>query len=130
MYGFLRFVEYGYQVATLPDHPSLDSLLSWGVDGFEIINQNTLDWNTWQFTQKHNLISMTGSDVHYPSVPANAWTVLNAANATRDGVLAELRARRTSFLFDATGTRPRAYPLNNPAYHRLAPLMIASDYFS
>lgn len=73
---------------------------------------------------------MTGSDIHYPSVPANAWTVLNTMNMSKEGVLTEVRARRTSFLFDATGTRPRTYPSDNPAYYRLAPLTTAGDYFA
>src|SRR5438270_617066 len=129
-YNTTSLLEFGYQVATLPNHPSLSSLLSWGIDGVEIINQNTLDWTSWQFAQQNNLIQMTGSDVHYPYVPANAWTVLNTQNFSKQAILDEVRARRTSFLFDATGTRPRAYPVDNPAYYRLAPLMTMSDYFA
>ena len=68
---------------------------------------------------------LTGSDVHSPSTGAYAWTVLNVPNITYDGIMAELRAKRTSFLFDATGTRPRVYPKKNPAYYNL----FTNNYF-
>jgi hypothetical protein len=123
------FTEDGYQLPRLPNHPSLEDLKSWGVDGFEIINQNTFDYPTMQFCQQNNLIQMTGSDVHYPSVPANAWTLLQTANNTKAAILEEIRARRTSFLFDPTGTNQRAYPDENSNYWTLAPVTGLGNYF-
>lgn len=122
--------EAGYELPRLPNHPSLDDLTAWGVDGFEIINQDTLDYPTMQYCQDHNLIQMTGSDVHYPDVPANAWTLVQTANYTKQAILEEIRARRTSFLFDPTGTQPRAYPAENSAYWKLAPLTTLGSYFN
>jgi hypothetical protein len=121
--------EDGYEVPRLPNHPSLTDLKAWGVDGFEIINQGTFDYPTMQFCQENNLIQMTGTDVHYPDVPANAWTLIQAANYTKEAILNEIRARRTSFLFDPTGTNQRAYPIDNSAYWQLAPLTTLGNYF-
>ncbi|KAG2174493.1 hypothetical protein INT44_006756 [Umbelopsis vinacea] len=122
--------EDGYEVPRLPNHPSLSDLKAWGVDGFEIINQGTFDYPTMQFCQENNLIQMTGTDVHYPNVPANAWTLLQAANYTKESILNEIKARRTSFLFDPTGTNARSYPSENAAYWQLAPLTTLGDYFN
>ncbi|CAO3674285.1 unnamed protein product [Umbelopsis vinacea] len=122
--------EDGYELPRLPNHPSIEDLTAWGVDGFEIINQGTFDYPTMQFCQDHNLIQMTGSDVHYPDVPANAWTLVQTTNYTKQAILQEIRARRTSFLFDPTGTNPRAYPSENSAYWQLAPLTTLGSYFN
>ncbi|KAG2172323.1 hypothetical protein INT43_004865 [Umbelopsis isabellina] len=121
--------EDGYQVPRLPNHPSIEDLKAWGVDGFEIINQDTFDYPTMQFCQENNLIQMTGSDVHYPNVPANAWTLLQTTNNTKAAILNEIRARRTSFLFDPTGTNQRAYPNDNSNFWKLAPVTGLGDYF-
>lgn len=126
----VSITEDGYEVPRLPNHPSLSDLKAWGVDGFEIINQGTFDYPTMQFCQENNLIQMTGTDVHYPDVPANAWTLVQTANYTKESILNEIKARRTSFLFDPTGTNTRSYPSENSAYWKLAPLTTLGDYFN
>ncbi|KAI8336986.1 Polymerase/histidinol phosphatase-like protein [Chlamydoabsidia padenii] len=121
--------EYGYELPRLPNHPSIADLISWGVDGFEIINQGTFDYPTLQAAQQHNLIQMVGSDVHHPAVPANAWLTINSPANTKSAIMNEIIARRTSFLFDPTGTPQRAYADNSQAYDRLSPLTLLGDYF-
>ncbi|PKC60103.1 PHP domain-like protein [Rhizophagus irregularis] len=122
--------EWGYQVGTLPEHPSREKLRDMGVDGFEVINGDTFDWQTYLFVQQNNMLMLTGSDVHFPSTGAYAWTVLNVPNITYEGIMTELRAKRTSFLFDATGTRPRVYPKKNPAYYNLLPMTLLANYWT
>jgi hypothetical protein len=73
---------------------------------------------------------LTGSDVHHPSMGAYAWTILNASNITYEGIMTELREKRTSFLFDATGSRPRVYPKVNPIYSSLLPISLLSEYWT
>ncbi|OZJ03830.1 hypothetical protein BZG36_03827 [Bifiguratus adelaidae] len=121
--------EFGWEMATLPNHPSLESLVSWGLDGIEVVNQATLDEPSLLFAQKHNLLIMTGTDMHYPYVAANAWTIVNAANFSKDSIMSELLARRNTFYFDPTGTRNVSYPPDNPAYYRLASLLTLADFF-
>ncbi|KAJ2819880.1 hypothetical protein IWW50_005295, partial [Coemansia erecta] len=64
--------------ARLPDNPSRETLLDLGVDGFEVVNQNTFDLRSYQFVQEHadRLVALTGSDMHYPA-SSYAWTTIN-----------------------------------------------------
>ncbi|RIA89735.1 polymerase/histidinol phosphatase-like protein [Glomus cerebriforme] len=122
--------EWGYQVGTLPDHPSREKLRDMGVDGFEVVNEDIFDWQTYLFAQQNNMLMLTGSDVHLPSRGAYAWTVLNVPNITYEGIMTELRAKRTSFLYDATGTRPRVYPKSNTEYYNLLPVILLANYWT
>lgn len=79
--------------------------------------------------QQHNLIQMVGSDIHHPAVPANAWLTINSPARTKSAIMDEIIARRTSFLFDPTGTPQRAYSDSSSFYDRLVPLTALGDYF-
>lgn len=125
----MRNLEAPYQLPRLPNHPSVEQLISWGVDGFEIINQDVFDLSTYQTAVQRNLIQMIGSDVHHPSVGAQAWLTVNAANMTKAAIMQEIRNRRTSFLFDPAGTQPRVYVDSPRAYDFLTPLLYLGDYF-
>ncbi|KAJ2063799.1 hypothetical protein GGI17_001431 [Coemansia sp. S146] len=116
--------------ARLPDHPTREQLLDWGVDGFEVVNQGMFDLRTFQFIQEHSdkLVALTGSDMHYPG-PSYAWTTINAPNKSPEAILDEIRNRRTSFLLDASGTRPVQDPPYNPEYFKYAPWGLVGDYF-
>ena len=82
----------------LQDHPTKEELLSWGVDGFEVVNQNVFDYPTYEFCMQHNLIAWAGSDLHWPSYPF-AWNVLQSSNSpTQDDVLAALRKRKNTII--------------------------------
>ncbi|KAL0087954.1 polymerase/histidinol phosphatase-like protein [Phycomyces blakesleeanus] len=120
-----------YQDARLPNHPSVNDLISWGVDGFEIVHQDVLDYPTLQVTQTHNLVQMTGTDVHHPSVGANVWLTVNVTKMDRQSIMQEIRNRHTSFLLDPAGTRQRSYSDSQPrSYNRLLPLTALGGYFS
>ncbi|KAG0377935.1 hypothetical protein BGX24_005136 [Mortierella sp. AD032] len=122
--------EYGYELPRLQNHPSREQLVEMGIDGIEIANGVTLDTISLKFVQDHNLIVITGADVHYPDSNAFSWTVLNTnGNRTAENILAQLKARRSSFLFDPTGTQPLAYPAENPIYFRTAPPTLMGQYF-
>ncbi|KAJ1721689.1 hypothetical protein LPJ53_003816 [Coemansia erecta] len=129
----------------LVNHPSVESLISWGVDGFEIVNQATFDLPTYQRLLAHNVMSlqqsnltgsadkppliiMTGSDVHTPNT-AFAWTVLRAKEFTKESVMDEVRNARTSFLFDPTGNRAEIMPGYSQKYLALSPLSELAEYF-
>ncbi|CAO0793482.1 unnamed protein product [Mucor circinelloides] len=119
----------GRQEARLPNHPSIEQLISWGVDGFEVVNQETFDMASYQATTQRNLIQMVGMDIHHPSVGAQVWLTVNAANMSRAAIMEEIRGRRTSFLFDPAGTRPRVYVNSPSSYLTLTPLTYLGDYF-
>ncbi|KAJ2077653.1 hypothetical protein H4R24_005011 [Coemansia sp. RSA 988] len=126
----------------LVNHPSIQSLIEWGVDGFEIINQATFDMPTYQHLtslmgHKGNrfanissgLIIMTGSDVHIPG-KAYAWTVLNSHSFTRHAIMDEIRNRRTSFLFDPTGNNASSTVTYSSRYLALSPMAGIAGYIA
>ncbi|KAJ2746743.1 hypothetical protein GGI20_001073 [Coemansia sp. BCRC 34301] len=131
----------GLQAPRLVNHPSIQSLVDWGVDGFEVANQATFDLPTYQYMMSQRtvtqrtavdppapLIFMTGSDVHVPG-SAYAWTVLNAPSLTKENIVQEIRHARTSFLFDPTGNRANGRPSYSARYLALAPLTELAQYF-
>lgn len=121
--------EDGYQLPRLPNHPSVADLISWGVDGFEVVHESTFDYAVYQAAAQHNLIQMVGTDVHHPSTPAQTWLAVQAPNMTRAGIMQAIRARQTSFLMDPAGTPQRAYPTTNAGYSTLLPLTALGAYF-
>ncbi|KAJ1912564.1 hypothetical protein H4219_005549 [Mycoemilia scoparia] len=126
-------IELPWNIATLPDHPTRQTLMDMGVDGFEVINVSTFDLPTYQLLQrpenKNRFSMVTGSDVHSPDT-AYAWTVLNAREFTKDAILDEIRNRRTSLLFDAAGLRQKANIPSNPQFYVMAPITMLSLYFA
>lgn len=111
-------------------HPTRQQLYDWGVDGFEVVNQGVFDLRSYQFIQEHpdSLVAVTGSDMHRPG-PSYAWTAINAPNRTAEAILNEIRNRRTSFLLDASGTRPVLDPPYSKEYFKYAPWGLVGDYF-
>ncbi|KAJ2711413.1 hypothetical protein H4R19_003257 [Coemansia spiralis] len=115
----------------LPDNPTRSQLLDWGVDGFEVVNNNVYDLRTHQFVKQNSgkLVGVTGSDMHVPG-SSYAWTTINARNHSAAAILSEIRNGRTSFLLDASGTRPLADPPYASKYFRNAPWGMLGDYFN
>ncbi|CAG8456199.1 285_t:CDS:2 [Diversispora eburnea] len=122
--------EWKNHVGTLPNHPTREELHEMGVDGFEIINGNIFDYETYKYARDKVLLMITGTDVHHPSSVAHSWTVLNSQNMTVQGIMKELREKRTTFFFDATGPRQVYYPNENPTYYKLLPLFAITDIWN
>ena len=116
--------EYGYNTSRIPGHPSKETLLEWGVDAFELVNADTLDLPTLRWAEKKGLPLVTGVDVHSPSDPARAWTVMKVKPPfTQRKILNRiLKKNATSFIYDPAGPKERAYPKRNAAYDKWAPL--------
>ncbi|KAI8879982.1 hypothetical protein K501DRAFT_17336 [Backusella circina FSU 941] len=72
---------------------------------------------------------MTGMDLHHPSVGANVWLTINTPTMTKEAIMNEITQRRTSFLFDPAGTRPRVYVDSPATFKLLEPLSSLGDYF-
>lgn len=121
----------GYNVPTLPNHPALDKLLEMGIDGVEVVSGEGMDGIGYSFYLDHQdrLYAVTGSDMHNPG-PAIGWTVLNPSEFSERAVLAELKRRKTSFLYDFTGTPVRVNVPIASDWLRWAPLTTIHDYFS
>ncbi|MFX1489384.1 MAG: CehA/McbA family metallohydrolase [Promethearchaeota archaeon] len=98
---------YEFNVKT---HPSRESLLKWGIDYIEIINddsqpENVYDHESYEFCVKNdNKVGMiTGTDMHSPdrlaSGGVHGWTLMNIKDFSEDGLLKELRTKRTSIIY-------------------------------
>ncbi|KAI8988808.1 Polymerase/histidinol phosphatase-like protein [Pilobolus umbonatus] len=122
--------ESGYQLPRLPNHPSVQQLIDWGVDGFEVMHGSTFDLNTFRITAEKNLIQMVGTDIHHPTSAAETWLTIQSPNMTKEAILNEIRNRRTSFLSDPAGTRPRVYVDYAASYNMLRPLLDMGSYFT
>ncbi len=94
-------------------HPSRDTLLEWGVDYIEIINddskpENVYDHESYGFCLNHkNKIGMiTGTDMHSPdglaSGGVHGWTLLNLKEFTENALLKELQKKRTRIIYSKT----------------------------
>lgn len=68
--------EDSRQVPTLQRHPSIPQLLAWDVDGFESVNAGVLDLPTIRASEEHGMPYLTATDLHWPQVAPNAWTVV------------------------------------------------------
>ncbi|KAJ3098941.1 hypothetical protein HDU97_003578 [Phlyctochytrium planicorne] len=112
---------------TLPTHPSLETLINLGIDAVEVVNGQTLDYVSYQKALEDNISIITGTDMHEPSLPPSAWTVMNPASRTPDAIRTELVNRRTSFLYDAQSLQAiipeESMPKSSKRYQAIAPLL-------
>ena len=127
-----------YQLATLPNQPSLATLDAMGIDGVEIVNGNTEDRLVKTYANQHPtqgnrtrpLIQITGSDMHYPD-GAYAWTALKVAEPiTQQSILQALKTTPTTVLMDAGGTRNRSYPVISQTWYAYSVFSLFTDFFS
>lgn len=80
--------------------PSREDFYKWGADYMEVASGDYFDLQTLFFVQDHDLGQITGVDMHSPS-PVWSYTVLNAEEFTEEAIWAEIKAKRTSFIYDA-----------------------------
>ncbi|MFX0081056.1 MAG: CehA/McbA family metallohydrolase [Candidatus Hodarchaeota archaeon] len=103
-------------------HPSRETLLEWGIDYIEIINddskpENVYDYESYDFCIKHNnkIGMITGTDMHRPdglvSGGVHGWTLLNINEFTEEGLLEELRKKQTNVIYSKT-------PYLDPGIHK------------
>jgi hypothetical protein len=101
-------------------------LVSWGIDGFESVNGDTIDLATLYFSQKHSLPIYAGSDVHGPTHEPHAWTTLLVPESDRFNQEAILKQfvtpGKTSFRFNGEGPIERSWPQRNVAWDKWASL--------
>ncbi|MFW9937848.1 MAG: PHP domain-containing protein [Candidatus Thorarchaeota archaeon] len=98
-------IEEGYK-----NHPTRETLLEWGVDYIEIVNddckpENVFDKESYDFCLKHKgVIGMiTGTDMHSPNCLASGgvhgWTLLNLKEITKDALMEELRKKNVDIIY-------------------------------
>eukprot|EP00026_Physarum_polycephalum_P007152 Phypoly_transcript_07208.p1 GENE.Phypoly_transcript_07208~~Phypoly_transcript_07208.p1 ORF type:complete len:396 (+),score=59.16 Phypoly_transcript_07208:348-1535(+) len=114
------------------DQPSLDDLIEWGVDFFDVTTYERLDLQLIYYAESKNMPVVAGTDSHELGA-AHAWTLLNVNpnNITEESIMDALRSKKTSFIFDEVGYQPpvvsQAKP--NPWYTVAYPWIIVGNFF-
>ncbi|MFW9875737.1 MAG: CehA/McbA family metallohydrolase [Candidatus Thorarchaeota archaeon] len=97
----------------MKNHPSRETLLEWGIDYIEIINddskpENVFDYESYEFCNEHKdrIGMITGTDMHRPdgliSGGVHGWTILNIKEFTEEILLEELRKKQTDIIYSKT----------------------------
>ena len=95
-------------IRTLQNHPTLEQLLAWGVDGFEIINGRDFDFPTLtKLANFSNVTFVTGSDIHVP-FSAYSWTLIQTPSRSRNDIMnvlfSSLSKEKVAFQYLPEGT--------------------------
>lgn len=119
-------LEGGYDQWRLPRHPSRETLLEWGIDGFESVNGIAIDLATLYFSKQHKLPIYAGGDIHGPTHEPHSWNTLLLPENQRFNQTAVLRRFKTpgatSFLLNGEGPIERSWVPRNPKWDKWAPL--------
>jgi hypothetical protein len=109
--------------AKYKNHPPHETLLDWGIDYIEIVNddclpENVYDQESYEFCLKNigNIGMVTGTDMHDPyglaSGGVHGWTLLNLKEKTEEELIKELRKKnRTNIIYSQK-------PILTPPYHK------------
>lgn len=98
--GLVVLNHIPWSIPRLVNFPSVAQLAAWGVDYIEVASSEYLDLQTLLFVTEHRLGIITGVDMHVPE-GVYSYTVLNAETFSEEAIWAELKAKRTNFIYDA-----------------------------
>ncbi|NVM46327.1 MAG: CehA/McbA family metallohydrolase [Candidatus Lokiarchaeota archaeon] len=115
-------IPWSLYEAKYKNHPTRETLLEWGVDYIEIVNddslpENVFDQESYDFCTKHNreIGMLTGTDMHSPvkllSGGVHGWTLLKLKEFTEEALLEELKKKQTKILYSEK-------PYLDPGLHR------------
>jgi len=115
-------IPWSLYEAKYKNHPTRETLLEWGIDYIEIVNddslpENVFDQESYDFCVKHNreIGMLTGTDMHRPdkllSGGVHGWTLLNLKEFTEEALLEELKKKQTKILHSEK-------PYQDPGLHR------------
>eukprot|EP00727_Mastigamoeba_balamuthi_P012650 m51a1_g8007 hypothetical protein (441) ;mRNA; r:164972-166544 len=123
--GVVTVNHLGWSWAHGLNTPNLSVLAAWGVDYVEVAANWGVDQQsyTWASDPASGMGVIAGTDVHSAWANAYAYTTLAPAARSEEAVMAELRARRTSFIYSvqsdnalvqASGRRSANYVFQRP----------------
>jgi len=72
-----RDPEGDFGIARMQNHPTLDQLKSWGVDAFDILSPEGVDFQTYEWVVNNSRLPLSGTDIHHKNEPASCWTFLS-----------------------------------------------------
>ena len=91
-------------------HPTRETLLEWGIDYFEIVNddckpENVYDQESDNFCSQHKgkVGRITGTDMHRPdrlmSGGVHGWTLMNVTEFSEKALMEELKNKNTEIIY-------------------------------
>jgi hypothetical protein len=127
-----------WSLPRMPDHPSLEQFLAWGIDYVEIINGDEIDYDSIPFCQANGIGLIAGTDMHTPEWkkgydwnPVGGWTLLKVSEFSEQAIFDELKARRTQIINVSIDDMPEYNVVHkvNPAYTALRPFIQVGEIF-
>ncbi|TFG18533.1 MAG: PHP domain-containing protein [Promethearchaeota archaeon] len=117
-----------WSLPRMPNHPTRQQLLAWGVDYIEIVNEDDYDYDSdpW-INNTGGFGAITGTDMHSP-MNVNAWTLMNTT-FTAEGIMDELRARNTTIVYNTAGSPDMSVSYENPWYDIFSPFIFLGEMF-
>ncbi|NPD89513.1 MAG: hypothetical protein HGN29_12410 [Asgard group archaeon] len=126
--GLVSVNHYSSNKRLSKETPTRDQFLDWGVDFFEIINQDRYFSENHQFCIDNGLGIVASTDMHEPE-PVYAWTTLNTSEFSEEAIFDKLEAGRTGYIYDSFGSPYDVEHKLNKAYIFLYPLIKIGEMF-
>jgi len=111
----VNHIPWSIDIAGMTDHPTRDQLRSWGIDYIEIVNEDIFDYESDSYCDLWGIGKITGIDMHSPTT-VHGWTLLNVSSFTEDNIMAALRNKETTIVYNETGLPDRGEYADNPFY--------------
>eukprot|EP01132_Coremiostelium_polycephalum_P002543 gene2543-3146_t len=123
--------------------PSIEQFASWGVDYFDVANTFYFDMQTLVYARDNGFGICSANDFHY-GTDATGWTLLNVPNIeysssapinasyfTEDDLFNAFKSRKSSLIFQVTGTGHSivATMKENPKYNLYLPWIQLGGFF-
>jgi histidinol phosphatase-like PHP family hydrolase len=126
--GLVSINHYSSSKRLTDNIPTREQLRDWGVDFFEIINNDDYYDENYQFCINNSIGILASTDMHEPR-PVYGWTTLNTSEFSEQAIFDELKASRTDFIYNSYGSPYDVKHKLNPAYNFLYPLIKLGEIF-
>jgi len=112
--GLVSINHIPWSYYALSDQPTIDELISWGIDFVEVINQGTFDYQDYIIAMNYSVGIITGTDMHHPG-EVYGWTAMKPENFTEEAIFQALKEKATSLLYSAISSPYSSPPIGTPA---------------
>ncbi|MCG3220927.1 MAG: PHP domain-containing protein [Candidatus Heimdallarchaeota archaeon] len=126
--GLVSVNHYSYNERLSKNSPTRNQLLDWGVDFFEVVNEDRYYEDNYQFCIDNGLGILASTDMHEPE-PVYAWTTLNVSEFSEQAIFDELKEKRTGYIYDSFGAPYDVEHKLNNRYIVLFPLIKIGGMF-
>jgi hypothetical protein len=126
--GLVSVNHYSYNERLSKDSPTRDQLRDWGVDFFEIVNEDRYYEDNHQYCIDNGLGILASTDMHEPE-KVYSWTTLNVSEFSEQAIFDELEQRKTDYIYNSFGAPYDVEHQLNYRYMVLFPLIKIGEMF-